>query len=201
MDALWCSGLPWAQAAAIEAFDRAVRCAAPPPPPPSAPDYLPYPPAPRDHFVKPPSNPLLALLIWRCAWPRAVCCWLWCDSGGKPSRCSPEGPCHPARSERWLAPAQPSATRGLLRLDLRSRHLGDGLLRMRCWLHDVRVAIGNSSAPCLLDQTKRMCIVNTARELGGAGRQRAWQGCLAESACQLRTRGAAASLLVMLSTS
>ncbi|KAL4458727.1 hypothetical protein ABPG75_013592 [Micractinium tetrahymenae] len=89
VDALWCSGLPWAQAAAIETFNQAI-------------------------------------------------------------------------SEYWLLPAQPSATRGLLKLDLRSRHLGTGMLRMRRWLHDMRATIGNSSAACILDQTKRMCIVNTA---------------------------------------
>ncbi|KAL4426696.1 hypothetical protein ABPG77_004752 [Micractinium sp. CCAP 211/92] len=89
VDALWCSGLPWAQVEAIGAFNRAIR-------------------------------------------------------------------------EHWLLPAQPSTSRGLLKLDLRSRHLGTGVLRMRRWLHDMRGTIGNSSAACILDQTKRMCIVNTA---------------------------------------
>lgn len=42
------------------------------------------------------------------------------------------------------------------------------MLRMRRWLADLRGAIGNSGAPCVLDATKRVCVIS-----GRAG-ERGW---------------------------
>lgn len=61
--------------------------------------------------------------------------------------------------------------RGLLTLDLHATHLGTGMLRMHRWLADQRRVIGNSAAPCLLDEAKRVCVVSGELREGG----RAWR--------------------------
>ena len=47
-------------------------------------------------------------------------------------------------------------------MDLRAQQLGTGMLRMQRWLLDLRAAIGNSSAACILDEAKRMCVVSSS---------------------------------------
>lgn len=48
----------------------------------------------------------------------------------------------------------------LLKLDLRARHAGTGMLRMHRWLLDLRASIGNSGAACVLDEAKRVCVIS-----------------------------------------
>lgn len=110
-------------------------------------------------------------LRWADGWVRW---WRWAgtskQAGATESEpavpaCPPAHP-SPACSAGWLLPAEASPSRGLLKLDLRVQHAGTAQLRMRRWLLDLRRAIGNSSAPCVLDETKRVCVLGTAG--GGA---------------------------------
>ncbi|KAL4859186.1 putative aldo-keto reductase 2 [Chlorella vulgaris] len=65
-----------------------------------------------------------------------------------------------ATSAGWLRVLDAKMFRGLLTLDLHATHLGTGMLRMHRWLADQRRVIGNSAAPCLLDEAKRVCVVS-----------------------------------------
>lgn len=96
---------------------------------------------------------------------------------GVPARRTASASCALAPSSRhpcsagWLPPAEATPCRGLLKLDLRAHHVGTGMLRMRAWLLDLRRTIGNTNAPCLLDKTKRVCIISgtDGDDTGGGG--------------------------------
>lgn len=93
---------------------------------------------------------------------------LWC-SGLAWAQASALSTFNAAVSKGWLPPARAFISDRLLKVDLRARHLGTGLLRMHRWLHDMRAVIGNSSAPTLLDECKRVCIMSTQGAEAGDG--------------------------------
>lgn len=167
VDALWGTGLAWAQAKALELFDQAMRCvreggwvggggrkAA------SAPGCQAAVPWRRGSLVTVPVCPSSAGLP--------------CHPNNPASTVQPYCPRRPPCSAGWLLPAEATSARGLLKLDLRAQHAGTAELRMHRWLLDLRRSIGNTSTPCVLDTTKRICVVShgggvAGDSAGGAG--------------------------------